>query len=73
MSIYLIKIQNESQPSVLKIIYEEAAEGQTWGETKGASHFITMLSVSLITGGVNCDHLLSLLDFSTVKLMFFLY
>ena len=43
------------------------------GETKVASHFITMLSVSLITGGVNRDHLLSLLDFSTVKLMFFLY
>ena len=33
VSIYLIKIQLESQPSVLKIIYEEAAEGQTWGET----------------------------------------
>ena len=37
VSIYLIKIQFESQPSVLKIIYEEAAEGQTWGETTGAS------------------------------------
>ena len=37
VSIYLIKIQFESQPSVLKIIYEEAAEGQTWGETIGAS------------------------------------
>ena len=37
VSIYLIKIQLESQPSVLKIIYEEAAEGQTWGETTGAS------------------------------------
>ena len=37
VSIYLIKIQLESQPSVLKIIYEEAAEGQTWGETIGAS------------------------------------
>ena len=35
--IYLIKIQFESQPSVLKIIYEEAAEGQTWGETTGVS------------------------------------
>ena len=33
VSIYLIKIQFESQPSVFKIIYEEAAEGQTWGET----------------------------------------
>ena len=33
VSIYFIKIQLESQPSVLKIIYEEAAEGQTWGET----------------------------------------
>ena len=37
VSIYLIKIQFESQPSVFKIIYEEAAEGQTWGETTGAS------------------------------------
>ena len=30
VSIYLIKIQFKSQPSVLKIVYEEAAEGQTW-------------------------------------------
>ena len=37
VSIYLIKIQLESQPSVLKIIYEEAAEGQTWGVTMWAS------------------------------------
>ena len=34
--IYLINIQFESQPSVLKIIYEEAAKGQMWGETMGA-------------------------------------
>ena len=30
VSIYLIKIPFKSQPSVLKIVYEEAAEDQTW-------------------------------------------
>ena len=38
VSLYLIKIPFESQLSVLKTVCEEAAEGQTWGETMGESH-----------------------------------
>lgn len=49
VSIYLIKIQLESQPSVLKIIYEEAAEGQTWGETVWAS--LTSRNFTSSSGG----------------------
>ena len=38
MSLYLIKTPFESQLSVLRTICEEAAEGQTQGETMGGSH-----------------------------------